>query len=721
MLQAFIKKGKVLPENVPIPQVSEGNILIKVVNSCISVGTETSCVKNSGKSIIQRVIEEPQNLKKAIDLALQQGFFSIYEKVKNRLGSGSPIGYSVSGIVIDKGSDIEEIKIGDKVAAAGAGFANHAEYVVVPKNLVVKIPNEVSFEHASTVALGSIAMQGIRRADLRFGEYCAVIGCGLLGLLTIQMLVHAGIRVAATDLDSRRLHLAKELGAELTLNPNDDNLIQTIQNWSNGFGVDAVIFTASTSSNEPLSQSFNMCRRKGKVVLVGVSGMQINREDIYSKELDFLISTSYGPGRYDKNYEEYGIDYPYAYVRWTENRNMAEYLRLIQIGAIKLDKIIDVKFHISQVEQAYNELQKEENKPIAVIIEYNDETMPNETQLAEDSKVCVTPQTEFKRSENVTVTNKIFNIALVGAGGFATNMHLPLIEKLSSKYKLYAIMSRTGYKAKEIAQQYNAHYATTKYEYILNDPNVDLILISTTHKSHAELTLQALKAGKNVFVEKPLAINQDELKKIVEFYNQTSSPKPILFVGFNRRFSKYIQEIKKHTKNRINPMLIHYRMNAGLLPNDHWVYQEGGRIIGEACHIIDLVIALTESKIDSIYVESISPKTNQYKSNDNKTFTLKLSDGSIAIIDYFSIGNSKLSKEYMEIHFDGKSIILDDYKLLKGYGLKINEINSFYSQKGHLEEWEALYDTLIGKTNKWPIELWELIQTTEATFLINDN
>ena len=709
MIQAIVKKGKVLAEQIPAPSVSRGCVLIKVVNSCISAGTEISGVSNSGKSLIRRALEQPENVKKVISMIKSDGIASVYAKVKGKLDSGNPTGYSLSGVVIAVGEGVSNFEIGERVAAAGAGLANHAEYVDVPKNLVMKMPQDMDFERACTVTLGGIAMQGVRRIDLRLGETCVVVGAGILGLLAVQMLKISGVRVAVSDFDDRRLQIAKECGAELVINPSRDDLLDVVSSWSGGYGADGVLFTAATNSSEPLSQSFAMCKKKGRVVLVGVAGMQINREDMYKKELDFLISTSYGPGRYDKSYEEQGLDYPFSYVRWTENRNMSEYLRLVNENLIKLDKLIDAKYPIEQVTEAFESLQTSQNKPLMVLLDYGEANLAElDSYLNHDKKIIIS---------SAPVNRDVINVAFVGVGGFATGMHLPNISKLTDKYKIYAIMNRSGHKAKAVAQQYGASYATSNLDDILNDKNVDLVIISTRHDSHAELTLKALEAGKNVFVEKPLATNKDELEKIRKFY-EGGGDKPLLFVGFNRRFSAYAQEIKKHTSARINPMIIRYRMNAGYIPMDHWVHENGGRMVGEACHIIDLMTALTGSEIQSVFSQAITPSNEKYSAEDNKSIVLKYKDGSVANIEYFANGSKELSKEFMEIHFDGKSIVLDDYKSLKGYGVGLKEISTNVSQKGQLEELEALFEALKGSKKNWPIELWDMVQTTEISFLI---
>lgn len=714
MLQAIVKKGKVLTEDIPSPQVSDGLVLIKVVNSCISTGTEMHGVMRSKRNLVQKALEKPDKLLNLFKKVKQSGITFLSSKIKESITSGTAIGYSLSGIIIDIGKGVDNFKIGDSVAAAGGGYAIHAEYVVVPKNLVVKIPKDVNFLEASTVTLGAIAMQGVRRADLQMGEYCVVFGSGLIGQLSIQLLKASGIRITAIDLNGKRLQVAKELGAELTINPNKVSCVNRVESWTGGYGADAVLFTAATQDNEPLSLSFQMCKKKGCVVLVGTSGMLIKRDYMYSKELDLKISTSYGPGRYDPKYEEKGMDYPYAYVRWTENRNMSEYLRLIQSGSVKLNNLTSAVFPIHKVTEAYECLKDPINKPLLVFLDYG---QPKKNDIEEYQKL----EKKILLNTYKSVKN-VINVAVVGAGGFVTGMHLPNMKRLSSQFHIYAIMDLIGLKSKNVARQFGAVYATTDYDDLLNDNNVDLVIITTRHDSHASLTLKALQAGKNVFVEKPLATNQEDLNNIKEFFNSIINTKesntPILMVGYNRRFSPYSREIKKHTALRINPLFIHYRMNAGFIPLDSWVHENGGRIVGEACHIIDLMTYFTGSKINSINFESLNPTNEKFSKHDNKSIILRYEDGSICTIEYFAVGNKALPKEFMEVHFDGNTIIMDDYKSLKSYGLKIREIESSSSQKGHFEELKALYNSITGKSEKWPIELWDMIQTTETTFLL---
>jgi len=711
MKQLLINSGKVTSEDVPAPKFEKNTVLVKTIYSCISPGTEIKGLRDSGKGLIQQAIEDPSKINKAFTKLRNKGITGTLNIIKKETKKkDKPSGYSLSGIVIKKGAEITDYDIGDRVTVSGGGIANHAEYVTAPKNLIVKIPDDVNFKQASTVTIGAIAMQGVRRADLRIGESCAIIGSGVLGLLTLQILKAAGNRVVVIEPDKRRLKIAKELGADLILNPDEGKHVENIINWTDGHGVDAVIFTAATTDNRPLSQAFQSCRKKGKVVLVGVSGMEIDRKDIYPKELDFLISTSYGPGRYDKNYEEKGLDYPYSYIRWTENRNMQEYLKLIQDKKINLERIIDEIYPIEQAEKAFEAFNKEK-KPLLVLLKYASSQIENSDQFKLPSRKVVL-------GKKSNINKSIINVGLIGCGNFAQNIHLPNLKKLSNKFNLHAIMSRTGSKGKSVAKEFDANYVTSDFADIINDKNIDLVMITTRHDSHAKYTLAALKAGKNVFVEKPLCISNEELNEIEKFYKNKENT-PLLMVGFNRRFSKYSEEIKKYTKKRVNPLFIHYRMNAGYIPLDSWVHENGGRIVGEACHIIDLMNFFTESKIKSVSYENLSPKTNYLSSTDNKSIILKYIDGSIATIEYFACGNKQFPKEYMEIHFDGKTIVMNDYKSLKGYGVNIKNIKTKKSDKGHIEELERLYDSVIGNSSEWSIAFWDMVQTTNVTLLIS--
>lgn len=705
MLQAIVRKGKVNAEVTPIPLPSRGSVLIRVVYSCISPGTELSGVRQSGKTLLDRVMEKPQKLLHALDAVMTEDVAAVFDKVKWGLQTGNPTGYSIAGIVAAVGDGVDEFRIGDEVAAAGAGLANHAEFVNVPLNLVMKVPNGLDLQSASTVTLGGIALQGVRRASLRLGEWGVVIGTGILGLLSIQMLSSSGVRVIAVDIKQKRLEIAAEMGAELCINPLREDSVKGVETATGGWGADGVIFTAATESSEPLSQAFKMCRKKGRVILVGVAGMNINRDDMYRNELDLLISTSYGPGRYDRDYEEKGIDYPYAFVRWTEKRNMSEYLRLLKVGHVRLEKMICRTYPIQKVSEAFEALAGP-GKPLMLILDYG------VTDLSTIQNSIAIPRSVVVSSKPIC-KGKV-NVGLIGAGDFAVGMHLPNLKKLSEKYSLRAVMSRTAYKAKEVAQQFGAAYATTSLDDILSDTDIDLVIICTRHDTHADFALKALAAGKNVLVEKPLATNEEELRRITDFFSPPG-PHPLLMVGFNRRFSKYAIEVRNHVEKRVNPLFVRYRLNAGYIPRNNWVHEHGGRIIGEACHIVDFMRFLTGSPVISIAVESLGPCDGKYSSSDNKSIILKHADGSVCGIDYFAVGSRQYPKEYMEVHFDDKTIIVDDYKILLGYGLKTSRISSRTSEKGQLEELQALHGAL--KSGVWPITLDEMLETTHITLL----
>ncbi len=709
MKQLIIKKGRILNEEVSVPLVEKGFILIRVAYSSISSGTELAGVSQSSKTIIQRAMEKPEKIGMFIDMLKRKGITSTVKQIMDLNAEGRYSGYSVSGIVEESGAS--EFKTGDRVAAAGGGYAIHAEYVIVPKNLVVRIPDSVSLQEASSAAIGAIALHGVHRSEIRIGETAAVIGCGLLGLFTVQILKAAGVHVLAVDINKKRLNTALELGSDYIFPGNDPDFVQQIVNRTDGTGVDVVFFTAATNTSDTLSNAFNCCRKKGKVILVGVSGMEIRREDIYAKEIDFLISTSYGPGRYDKKYEEEGIDYPFAYVRWTENRNMTEFLKLIGEKKINLQSMIEGIYPLERSDGAFTSLQSGTEKPLLVLIEY-----PQGKK--ESGQIEVTHKIELSAKSNKN--SKLIHVGIIGAGAFARDVHIPNLAKLNSSYKIRAILSLNGYQAKHIAEQNKASYSTTDYKEILNDPEIDLVMITTRHDSHGRLVIESLKAGKHVFVEKPLAITYDEVKAIEGFYSDDKpSKKPLLMVGFNRRFSRYAMEIKKQTDKRINPLVVRYRMNAGYLPADHWVFSAGGRIIGEGCHLIDLMKFIIGSEIVSVTCQAISPSTDYFSAGDNKSFCLKYKDGSIAAIDYFSVGSSGIPKEYMEIHFDRKTIILTDYKHLKGYGLNLKELRTVAPEKGHLEELRVLADCISNGEPQWPIPLQDILETSYCAITVD--
>ena len=705
MKQVLIHHGQVIIEDVPAPKVEPGTVLVAVRYSCISAGTELSGIVSSGTPIWKKALENPEKVSKVIKMAMNEGISATKRLVENTVLADRPTGYSLSGTVIEVGAGIKNIHIGDFVACAGAQCAYHAEVVCVPRNLVVPMPKNLDFPEASTVTLGAIAMQGVRRLQPSLGESFVVLGLGVLGQLTVQLLKANGCRVMGADLNAERIALAYSNGMDLGLD-DESKQVDQVYILTDGIGADGVIVTASSTSDEVISAAFKMCRKKGRVVLVGDVGLDIKRADIYVKELDFFISTSYGPGRYDQSYEDRGLDYPVSYVRWTENRNMAEYLRMVSEGQINVKNLISVIYALDEAPKAYEELRQSVNKPLVALLSY---PMQGSDPIR---SIYITPSTYIKPGK--------IRIAVVGAGSFARGSHLPNLQKLSDYYQIRAVCSRTGYNAKNTAKHFHVGYATTDYDQILADHDVDAVLIATRHHLHTGMTLQALKAGKHVFVEKPLSFNRSELDAIQAHYAENSIDL-VLLTGFNRRFSPHIQFIKEITDKRTNPMIINYRMNAGYIPLDHWVHGSdgGGRNIGEACHIYDLFTFLTDAKVTKVTAQSIRPKTEYYSSRDNFICTATFEDGSLATLTYTALGTKAYPKEKMEVYVDGNVLVMNDYKSVDLYGSHVKGVKTKEMNKG-LEEELRLFAKAIKGEAPWPNPLWQQIQAMEMAFRVEE-
>jgi len=701
--QVLLKNGQVLVEEVPAPGVSPKNVLVRVDYSCISVGTELAGLKQSSYSIYKLALKHPQLVWTAYESVRDEGIKRTWEKIRGQTAAGAPIGYTASGEVVEVGAEVAGFQVGDRVACAGAGIANHAEWIDVPVNLAVKIPEGLEPKFAATVALGSIAMQSVRRASLTMGETVAVIGLGSIGQLVCQLLKNQGCRVIGTDLDSNRIQTALDHGMDRGVDLSQDDLQSCVSRFTEGFGADAVIVTASSQGHEVMQQAFQVCRKKGRVVIVGDVGLNLNRADFYAKEIDVLISTSYGPGRYDPIYEQEGCDYPLPYIRWTENRNMEEYLRLLAEKRISLDELSLAEFEVDRAQEAYNAINQPENKPLFVLLSY-----PSRPEaIARTVSLKTAP-----------VSDGRIRVALVGAGAFAKSVLLPNLKKLNQSYDLRCVMSQTGSNAKTVASQYNAALATTDFDAILNDDNIDLVLIVTRHHLHGPLVLQALQAGKNVFVEKPLCLTQGELDAIEAYYVDHPDA-PLLMTGFNRRFSPAVQRISEIIQTSSTPLVANYRMNAGYIPTEHWVHgpEGGGRNIGEACHIYDLFNGLTDAEISNIHASSIRPRSRQWKLNDNFIATIAYADGSVCSLTYTALGHSAYPKERLEVFTDGKVIFLDNYQSLSVSGSKQSGWKSSQIQKGHFEEFQVLAECL-KKQADWPISLQQQLQATRMSFEI---
>jgi predicted dehydrogenase/threonine dehydrogenase-like Zn-dependent dehydrogenase len=706
--QVFIKNGAAVVEDVPAPAAEPGEVLVRVASSCISVGTEMSGVQAASEPIWKRAARRPDKVLKAINMLFTRGVDETVNIVRGQIGSGSILGYSAAGTVVGVGASVDDIDIGERVACAGAQSAHHAEVIRVPRNLVVPVPDAVKVEDAATMTLGAIALQGVRRAEPTLGETFVVVGLGLLGQLTSQMLKANGCRVVGIDLDPRRVALAKACGLDIGLAPTEDPPIVAVAKLTDGVGADGVIVTAASKSAEALALACKLCRRKGRVVLVGDVPIQIDRADIYRNEIDFRISTSYGPGRYDRRYEEEGLEYPIGYVRWTENRNMRHYLTLIASGQVTPSKFVDATYSIDDAPKAYDSLRPDPAggpRPLSVLLSY--------PKRADEAAVL---SRRALSMHAMPIAAGAIRVGLAGAGAFARSVHLPNMAAAADKFHIRAVMSRTGHTAHNVANNQRADYATTDFNQLLDDKDIDLILISSRHDSHGDYTLRALEAGKHVFVEKPLTLDPADLDRINRFYGDNPSGKPLLLTGFNRRFSPAATAVIAALCDRNGPMVVNYRMNAGYLPLDHWVHgrEGGGRNLGEACHIYDLFNALTGSRARATSAVSIGPVEERYARNDNFVATIRYEDGSVCTLTYTALGDPAWPKEQMEVFCDRIVYAMDDYKALTVKG-RTGLDWSGNQDKGHVQELAALAEAL-SSGGDWPIPLWQQIQATQIAF-----
>ncbi len=698
MKQVLVRGGGVAVEDVPAPFVDPRGVLVHVEWSCVSVGTELASIVMSGLPLYRRALKQPENARKVLEVARDQGFARTVKRVRGQLAAGLPTGYSCAGTIVETGSEVEGFAVGDRVACAGAGIANHAELVSVPVNLVARVPDGLAIDAASTVTLGAIALQGVRRAAPTLGETVVVIGLGILGQITAQLLRASGCRVVGTDVDDRRVALA--LGLAAGVGPGDD-LLERVRSLTDGFGADAVIITAATPSDEVIRGAAAACRKKGRIVVVGDVGLGLRRTDIYEKELDVLISTSYGPGRYDPTYEIQGHDYPIGYVRWTENRNMEEYLRALAERTLSLDALPTERFPVQQAPEAYEALKRDGERPLVVLLSYpDDETAPK--RRIETSHVAPAPGR--------------VQVAIVGAGSFAQGTHVPILIKVRDSVQFRCVVCRTGATAKAVADRVEAAYATTDYDAVLGDPDVGLVLIATRHDLHATQALRALEAGKHVFVEKPLALDEGELAAIETFYDGGDGP--LLMTGFNRRFSPAAARLHELLRDRTAPLMADYRMNAGFIPLDSWVHGAtgGGRNIGEACHVYDLFDYLVGgAPVSGVSAHGIRPVTRRFARNDNFSATVEFADGSVCTLLYTALGSREHPKERLEVYSDGRVLLLDDYKSVTVTGSKQRGWRSPTQQKGHRQELEALA-ACIRDGGPWPISLADQLSAMRIAF-----
>jgi len=693
-------------EEVPFPQMKGPGFLVNNRSSLISIGTERQMIELSRMSLAGKARQRPDLVRQVLTKARTEGLKSTYNKVMGRLNAPAPLGYSTAGDISEVHRTVEKFAIGDRVACAGFGYASHAETIFVPTNLAVKIPENVTYDQASFVTLGAIALQGVRTADIRLGENVAVIGLGLLGQLACMLLAAAGCRVIGIDIDQSKFEFARNSGAETTL-LSDAAVVQSVMNATGGKGVDSVIITAATQSAGPVTTAGEICREKGSVVVVGAVNMDIPRRDYYNKELSLRLSRSYGPGRYDYNYEEAGQDYPYGYVRWTENRNMESFLQLIDTGKINLDHLITHRFDIEESDKAYDLLTgRNKEQSLGIILSYKPTKLP-------EKKTLNPAGLQLGRFSGIHRDN----IGFVGAGGFAMGVLLPAI-KSSDNFKLKSVLSGSGPSAVAAMSRFKFEQAVSSFDELTSDPDIGTIFIANRHGQHAEMVSRSLRAGKATYVEKPLCLNYEELDNVKAAYNSSGAP---LMVGFNRRFAPLVAKIKESLHQVNHPLMMHYRINAGYIPDSTWIQDPksgGGRIIGEICHFVDLLSYICGSDPVKVYAEQASMPDETFRNDDNIQITLKFKNGSVGTINYVASGNKLFAKENIELFGGGVAIRLDDFKTLLVAGH--NGVKSFKEKtqdKGH-KNMITTWDNCLSGNQQSPIRFNQICLTTAVTFEI---
>tara|TARA_B100001063_G_scaffold171414_1_gene160565 strand:- start:1631 stop:3757 length:2127 start_codon:yes stop_codon:yes gene_type:complete len=686
IIQSF-KTGITELVELPSPLVKPGQVLIQTSHSLVSLGTEKMLVEFGKASLIQKARQQPDKVKMVLDKIKTEGLIPTLETVFNKLEQPLPLGYCNVGRVIEVGTGVKDFKVGDRVASNG----QHAEFVCIPQNLVAQIPDTVSDEEAVFTVIGAIGLEGIRLINPTIGETVVVIGLGLIGLLTAEILIANGCQVIGYDLDDAKVKIAKDKGV-LAFNPLlGYDPVKFVKNKTKGIGADGVLITASAKTNDIISQAANMSRKRGRIVLVGVIGLDISRADFYEKELSFQVSCSYGPGRYDEDYEFKGIDYPLAYVRWTEKRNFETVLQLISSGKLEVKNLISEVIPIENFHKIYGDIGT--SKSIASILKYNKDVKPINTIIINEKKI---------------EPNKGL-IGIIGAGNFTKMTMLPALKGTNANIK--HIVSSGGLTSTALAKKYNISQSTTDYDIVLNDKDVSLIMITTRHNLHADMVIKALNKGKHVFVEKPLALNLKELNAIQKAYSISEGT---LMVGFNRRFSPHVRKIKSLVGDA--PMNIVATMNAGNIPPDVWVHDMfvgGGRIIGEACHYLDLIVFLSGSKIKSVCMNAMG--VNPEDNTDNASILVKMENGSTGVINYFSNGAKSYVKERLEVFSQGKVLIMDNFIKTSGYGVKGFSKLKTKLDKGHKAQFSQIVEKIKqGTAELIPIE--ELINVTKASF-----
>jgi predicted dehydrogenase/threonine dehydrogenase-like Zn-dependent dehydrogenase len=716
------RSGQLELADVPIPICSAEKILVKNIASLISIGTERSIIELGKKSLLGKAKARPDLAKRFMDKARNEGFIKTFKEALGRLDNPTPLGYSSAGIVVEAGLQVQDFSPNDRVACIGAGYASHAEYNAIPPKLCCKVPDNVFLEEACFGMLGIISLHGIRSANLSFGSTVVVIGLGLLGLLSVQLLRAYGCKTIGFDIDRQKVGLAMKLGTDYA-SATEEELKENVEKATSGYGADAVIITTATESEKPINIAVDVARFRGKIVLVGVAEVHPQRNEMWHKEVEIVVSKAGGPGTFDPFYENKGIDYPIGYVRWTEKRNLEEFLRLIAEKKVDAKSLISHRFKIDEAEVVYKNILENKGGPyIGVILEYPELSADDKCRISGKSRT----KTVLKPKSTISyIQSDTFSVGVIGSGLFGKALLLPALKKVRGA-KLKALATSSSENVYHVGRKYGFETCTTDYHEVLKDDEIEAVIILTPHSLHARMVCEALQSGKHTFVEKPLCINEKELKEIILTYQSliTNNQSLMLMVGYNRRFSPHANRIYGEFLTRSDPMVINYRINAGFVPPEHWVYAEeegGGRIIGEICHFVDFMQLITMSHPIRVFGERISGNNRTALNNDNLTINLKFGDGSVGNIVYSANGDKGFSRERIEIFCEGKTVVSTDFRKTSFHSAGKKRTFGTYNQSmGYQEELTHFFDVIKGDAEP-KLTPDEIFHSTSAVFSIHES
>lgn len=744
VIQSY-RTGELELAEVPSPTPGPGSLVVQTVCSVVSVGTEKYMLDLARKSLLGKAVARPDLVRQVVNKVRTEGIGEAYRQTMGRLDSPVPLGYSSAGVVMEVGSGVEGFSRGDRVACAGSGYASHAEIVRIPRNMIEKIPAGVDDEEAAFVTLGGIAMHGVRMAEVTFGERIVILGLGLLGQLAVQILKGAGCRVFGADLDPAKVQLARELGADAGAEVTGGDLVRLVRDFTAGVGADAVIIFAATTTNDPIEQAADLARERGRIVVPGLVGLDLPRKVSYEKELSYRVSRAWGPGLYDPNYEERGLDYPAAFVRWTARRNLGQFLEMIAARQVKVAPLISHRFPFERAVEVYGRLLEGKERFMGVLLTYSQEpdasvrvpldgsALSQEPEVGTSNRrVSKEAETSQERTRSGPVVGDLdprahkplstVRVGLVGAGLFARGTLLPALEGVVG-HRLQGIATTSGVSGRHVGRKYRFAFCTTRAEDVMGSPDIDLVMILTRHGSHARLVSEALRAGKHVFVEKPLALDEEQLDLIIEAYRCSNGQ---LMVGFNRRFAPTTKVVLEIMGRLEGPFVVTIRANAGFIPPESWVHdpsEGGGPLVGEVCHFVDLAQALTGSLPIRIHAQTTRPRSSSSIPASNTVITMQMSNGSVAGITYTTSGDKGFPRERVEVFGGGAVCAIENFRnVVSSVQGRLRRVGRFWSSvdRGYAEEMRVLIDSL-RRGAPFPVRFEDYVATTRATFAVQES